>query len=438
MSTVEVTDLSNPAAVTAVLDRLLAAAPQPQPRPSLSYLRCKPGRGLVAVYGTPRDPDHLYTVRVDERGLTVQSFPDDPTLPALAAAMEPGRHPALWSALQDCAAARLPGGPTWSLAEVEAEPVRYKPGDRCVIRYRLSLHRGDGVEKTTLSVIGKLYREPAQAEAAAALLGRLRATATRWCPAPLAVLDCLALMLSEDLGDQQADPPTTTGTRAIRPGSPDSMHLITAAAAALAELHTCDPSVAGAGIRRGTDEAMKVAIRARLLADHFGQRPDLVHRIARVSTDVRTRLAALEPDKYRPTHGSFKPSQLLARGDAAFVVDFDQFALADPALDIGYFLAYLRPAGLFYGRFGIRDWFEANAITFRRSYVTALTECGVPSGEALAILRRSSVYEAALLFKIAARRPNRLHSPRPREVQAMLSEIARCLAAFDRGSISGT
>jgi hypothetical protein len=38
------------------------------------------------------------------------------------------------------------------------------------------------------------------------------------------------------------------------------------------------------------------------------------------------------------------------------------------------------------------------------------------------------VFEAALLLKIAARRANRLHSPRPGEVAAVLDEVARSLA----------
>jgi hypothetical protein len=39
------------------------------------------------------------------------------------------------------------------------------------------------------------------------------------------------------------------------------------------------------------------------------------------------------------------------------------------------------------------------------------------------------VFEAALLLKIAARRANRLHSPRPGEVAAVLDEVSRSLGA---------
>lgn len=45
-----------------------------------------------------------------------------------------------------------------------------------------------------------------------------------------------------------------------------------------------------------------------------------------------------------------------------------------------------------------------------------------------ASIARSSLYEAALLFKIATRRVNRLNSPRPQEFLAMFDEVARCLS----------
>jgi hypothetical protein len=42
------------------------------------------------------------------------------------------------------------------------------------------------------------------------------------------------------------------------------------------------------------------------------------------------------------------------------------------------------------------------------------------------------VFEAALLLKIAARRANRLHSPRPGEVAAVLDEVSGSLAFAER------
>src|SRR5207245_2695418 len=119
--------------------------------------------------------------------------------------------------------------------------------------------------------------------------------------------------------------------------------------------------------------------------------------------------------------------QLLFHSHHIFVVDFDGFCLADPALDVGYFLAYLRPSGLWYQRSGMRQWFERAAEVFVSTYRQAMLERGIAEAAVDGILKRSRLYEAALLFKIATRRANRLNSPRPKELSAMLREIATCL-----------
>jgi thiamine kinase-like enzyme len=146
-----------------------------------------------------------------------------------------------------------------------------------------------------------------------------------------------------------------------------------------------------------------------------------------LAQELGTRLATLQPDVYRPAHGGFKASQLLFHSHQVFVVDFDGFCLADAALDVGYFLAYLRPSGLWYDRPGMRQWFEEAASVFIRSYRKAMAASGVSEAAIEGILQRSQLYEAALLLKIATRRVNRLNSPRSRELSSMLREIATCL-----------
>jgi thiamine kinase-like enzyme len=153
--------------------------------------------------------------------------------------------------------------------------------------------------------------------------------------------------------------------------------------------------------------------------------------VRQVSGALCAALADLPTDTLRPGHGSYKPSQLMVRGSAVFLVDFDQFCLADPALDVGYFLAYLRPAGLFYRRAGRRAWFEESAGIFLSTYLHRLAERGESPATCSGIARRAPVFEAALLLKIAARRANRLHSPRPGEVSAVLDEVSRSLASAE-------
>src|SRR5690349_10001104 len=103
---------ASPAVVTEVLRTMLRERTGAADVPALSYLRRKPGRGLVAVYGTPRDSDRIYTVAVtegdavDEGAVAVQTFPVDRQLPALATAMRPDEDRELRAAL-DAAGRRV-------------------------------------------------------------------------------------------------------------------------------------------------------------------------------------------------------------------------------------------------------------------------------------------------------------------------------------------
>jgi len=437
------TELSRPdvSLVTDALDSHLARQDTDRTRPPLRYLRRKPGRGLVGVFGPDR-LTRIYTVTVDEQtllggtdgaaatGPTVQQFPVDPQLPDLDTVMAPAPHGPLAAALEQAVRQVSDVPPDGPLLDVTAAPVRYKPGDRCVIRYRLVFGAatdggGAGAAPRTCTLVAKLYREPEEARAADDLLVRLSGAGLAWTARPLGVVPGLPLALTEDLGSRRDPVPTRSGLDVVHPGSPEAFDVVRRAARALAELHTSGLDTGGLKRRTGADEAKKAATRAGLLERYV---PELAPEVRRISDAVCTTLAGLPADTLRPGHGSYKSSQLLVRDGAVFLVDFDQFCLADPALDIGYFLAYLRPAGLWYRRAGRRAWFEAGAEAFLSTYLQRLAERGESAETCAAVAGRAHVFEAALLLKIAARRANRLHSPRVGEVAAVLEEVSRCLA----------
>ena len=95
------------AGATEALDDYLAHRGAAPNRPPLRYLRNKPGRGLVAVFG-PGDGGDIYTVTLDQRSdaalpadgarPTIQQFPVDPKLPHLDVVMSPATQPALAAA----------------------------------------------------------------------------------------------------------------------------------------------------------------------------------------------------------------------------------------------------------------------------------------------------------------------------------------------------
>jgi hypothetical protein len=445
MTTVTTSTRPSVTAATQALDGYLADHSTDGVRPPLRYLRRKPGRGLVAVFGPGRVGD-IYTVTVDEGSLTrpddaafsgarIERFPIDPKLPQLDTVMAPSEHAALADVLESSArrAHDLPAH--WRLQDVAAQPVRYKPGDRCVIRYRLTFGDPSAPGATrlatrTCTLVAKLYREESEAQAADELLHRLRERAGGgWTARSLGVVPGLPLALTEDLGSGRDPVPARSGLHVVHPGSEDAFDVVARAARALAELHTSGVDLPGLKLRTATDEAGKAGKRAALLEQYV---PELGPQVRQVTAALRDTLTALPADTVRPAHGSYKSSQLLVRNGAVFLVDFDQFCLADPALDVGYFLAYLRPAGLWYHRAGRRAWFETAAEAFLSAYLERLAERGESPSTCAGVAGRAPAFEAALLLKIAARRVNRLHSPRPGEVAAMLDEVAGLLARAQR------
>lgn len=469
---------------------LLPGAQRP-PGLFVRYLRRKAGRGLAVIYHVDEpggrkahshDPDRSVSLTLDEEalagahirfseqqasqgplevqasgvlrapeiGLSVQAFPADNSLPALAASCATSPGCQLFEALQAAARAQL-GDASWLLVSARAEPVRYKPANRCVIRYHLVLEQSAGATsiQRDLAIFGKVYADPEQARSVQSLQQRLYdeqvsmqgkqvAAIVRTLPLlprPLGMIDALGLTFNEAVRPGDLGAKMLTGTSALRPRMErgrggeitrliipgEELHLT---AVTLAQLHTSAVRPEGSP-RTGAKEAKRARARAALIAAHNPAQAEEVQQLAR---ELAARLEALQPDMYRPAHGGFKSSQLLFHTHQVFVVDFDGFCLADGALDVGYFLAYLRPSGLWYHRPGMREWFEAAAEVFTGAYRQAMLELGVEPAIVDGILERSRLYEAALIFKIATRRVNRLNSPRPKELSAMLNEIAACLS----------
>ncbi len=387
-------------------------------------------------------------LKAEELGLSIQAFPMDTTLSTLTTCCDTAPQSQLFLALERAARQQL-DGPAWHLVGASADPVRYKPASRCVIRYHLTLERqqeGIPISKT-LTLYGKVYADVEQARNVQATMQALYAEQVNsgqqfpMLPRPLGVSDIPGLVFNEAVQPTNPDKPGNQvragkqcfrveveygrGGEISRVILPEEELRLTAGV--LAQLHTSTVQPQGSKIRTGAQEAKRVHERAALLAGHSPQQADEVLRLAQ---KLAAALETQQPDRYRPAHGGFKSSQLLFHSHHVFVVDFDGFCLADPALDIGYFLAYLRPGKLWYHRPAVRQWFEASAELFVRAYRQAMLERGIDLQELDKSIVRSKLYEAALLFKIATRRVHRLNSPRPKELAAILDEIALCIAAL--------
>jgi hypothetical protein len=124
--------------------------------------------------------------------------------------------------------------------------------------------------------------------------------------------------------------------------------------------------------------------------------PETNRRIA----DLFERIQALherlpgEPPTF--THSDFKADHLLASPDGLTLIDFDSCALADPALDVGKFLADLD------------WWFYLTGVTGVAQAQEAFLQ-GYAQGDESGRLSRARLYHALILLKITARRA-RLYS----------------------------
>lgn len=381
-------------------------------------------------------------------GLRVQSFPYDVDLPGLPAAVATSPLGGRLAAALTAAAQAVLGDLGVPVTDVRVSLVRYKPGARCVLRYQV---RSAAAEQ--LVFFGKLYSDPADAAVAYRLAQRLWAALDRpsrpqrpnapaalsapaVVPRPLALVEEMSLVMTEVAGGAHGGGPQMAGSTRLRPprrlrsAVDPPRAALAGSAAALAWMHTSRVT-AERYAPSGPAYAARVGKWSQALA---GTVPELGGELDRVARLVTEALVAAEAESLVLVHGAFKPSQLLfCVPDQPVITDLDGAGQGDPALDVGYFLAYLRPPGLDRDRGGLHAWYAAAGRAFLGSYLSALASQGAAPEQLAALERRTAAYEAALLLKIASRRVRRVGSPRPGQGRAAVAAIDLCLERFAGG-----
>jgi aminoglycoside phosphotransferase (APT) family kinase protein len=118
-------------------------------------------------------------------------------------------------------------------------------------------------------------------------------------------------------------------------------------------------------------------------------------------------------------HGDFRHSQILVDRDRVGVVDLDTVCRAEPALDVGHFVAYLRLAILKADPVARSALAEDAANRFLRAYVEASTL--MPRDEAR-LLERAAAYELLSLVRLAAHSWRKLKIDRLGHIIHLLEE----------------
>jgi len=284
----------------------------------------QPGRRCVSTYaltiarpGVPAEST-IGVLEITPAGPTHRLYDDDPKLPWLAHATNPQTMREHFSALLG------------TLVEGCAiTPVRYRPGVRCVFRYDLRTTAGEQ------TFFGKLIGQGAEdSMATIAALHNARASfpdMPRVLP-PLAYWPELHMLVQAEvaggaeLNDLAFDPAEDAATRE---------RWLRDAGARLAGLHGCD-----------------VAGPTRTMVDDIGELREYVAPIAAVDPALAGRYAAAV-DRLAETsaqgepapvasHGAFRTDQFMIEDRELVMIDLDGFCWANPARDLGNFMAYLR------------------------------------------------------------------------------------------------
>lgn len=366
----------------------------------LARITYEPGRRAVAVYRltvASRSPAPRRTVGMVEVTPTTSRHRlavDDPALAGLAEAADGA---AMFDRLAPLAA--------HPVVACSAEPVSYRPGEHCVLRYDLWAE-ADGGEHTTL--FAKVYA--AGATAVATTLAELhrcgRDSGAFSVAAPLAVVPELGLVVQAAAAGQ------SLGHRLFSPGSSPRARRAAAGAAgrALAGLQGCAGPVGP----------------VRSLADDVDELRQQARVIGRVDTELARRVNGVLDELDRrstadaapmPAHGSFRADHIVLDGTEVQLIDLDGYGWAEPSRDAGNLLAYLRWRAL-------RDprWAPAVAES-RAAFLAGYARAATLDGE------RCALHEAASAVKIAVRRFRRLAVSE----WAVVPELVEAASALLRG-----
>ena len=371
-------------------------------RAQLARITYEPGRRAVAVYrlavaepGAPERPT-LGVVEITTTGTHHRLAVDDPAMVGLGEAAD-------GAAMAD----RLAASVTHPVATCAVEPISYRPGAHCVLRYDLQAGPADG-GRTVL--FGKVY-----ASGMATVAERLtelhrcgRLDGSFEVAGPLDTAPELGLVVQPEAGGQ------SLGRRVFDPAAPHSRRLdAEAAGRALAGLHRCAGPAGPARALADELEDLRTQVGLVAAAD-----PALARRVDTVLDHLQR--VAPAPVTPVPSHGSFRADHVVLHGSRVQLIDLDGYGWSEPARDAGNLLAYLRWRAL-------RDPRWSAAVTEVRSgFLAGYAEVAALDGE------RCAINEAASAIKIAVRRFRRLAVSEWAAVPELIEAAARLLRGHER------
>jgi Ser/Thr protein kinase RdoA (MazF antagonist) len=283
------------------------------------------------------EPGATAVTWVPAMSLVVRFFPHDQGLPGLAYATDTAAMMALLTA--HLPACRDQG---WRIRDLAYEPLQYKPGRLCTLRYTLTLEHAGTPDTSRVDVFGKVYRDERWRRSYALLEATWRASVASqgtWTAArPVAVVDHARLIVQSAVAGRQfrhvlGD--LTTENASTGDLQQAQAH-VTAVARAVRALQQ-------APISEGPclDGAMLLAAQDANLEYLRQVHPALARELQELRATIARLAMTCPAAPLAMAHGDFAHGNVLLDAGRVGIIDFDRAGQAEPAYDVAYFLTHL-------------------------------------------------------------------------------------------------
>jgi len=309
----------------------------------------QPGAAEPTVKGALADG--TWTCQLPDLGLELKVEGSDDALPVLDSLLDASLARDI---LERTVNQARPESAALRIERCEPRAARYKPGSRCTVVYRVDAAWSDGRPAPDV-IVAKTYRGD---KGLVAFDGMSAMWSSPLSTSPVVhIAEPLGYLHDERLLVQGALREETTVKAVIEDAvagdTPELWErlgtLAERAAEALAALHGCG-AVASESTRWDAELAHGEGHRRMHLDGHLSKlttvAPGATEAAARVLDEIVAAAAMCSPDPDVPSHGSFRPAQVLVWHDEISLIDFDGFCRAEPAMDVALFCASMKVTGM--------------------------------------------------------------------------------------------
>ena len=301
--------------------------------------------GVATTPSPERFGEQGWRIELPELGLELETQPPDTVLAALPQLTDAEQSRAL---LEQAISAGSPAYRDLRLAKCTPEMLSYKPGSRGTLRYHLEYPPELADRGWPTTVIGKTYRKDSKARNAYEGMRALWETSLKrgdvvTIAEPLAYISELKLMVQSPIAEELTLEDLLKDV--LHDGTPEQNQnlqiYMRKVAASLAVFHQ-------SGVHHGQTVALE---------DRFPEIRELIGRLTVVDAGLddaaqpllghlETYASAHPAGTLVPSHGSFNPEQVLLDHGRIGFIDFDDFCMAEPAMDVGLFCSTIRDTGM--------------------------------------------------------------------------------------------